>query len=339
VYCLDASTGRVIWLFCTNKFSDAADNSPNVIPNSAAGVTPLTSGFSQQADPPRKGVSVWSSCAYDQALNRIYVGTGNVLPEDPNNPNPLPDPYYGSGVLALDADTGAFRGFFQPAPSDSYQPTDLDVDVPASPLLFTRSDEKRVLAIGSKNGSFFLLDPDTMTPLARRQLLPYDANGKPLPNVDPHTGPGENMYGVYSTAAVDQGLGRLFVGLGGYSGSIDSATTPFMRALDWNTLNDAWTTAVGADGVTRYTVPKPPMYTTAGEVGLSSPAVVNDVVFVSTGNPGLYALDAATGLSLWFARDLVTGPGGSGSSYILGPAIYGDAVVIGTANSINIYSL
>ena len=147
------------------------------------------------------------------------------------------------------------------------------------------------------------------------------------------------MYGVYSTAAVHQGLSRLFVGLGGYGGSIDSATTPFMRALDWNTLNDAWTTAVGADGVTRYTVPKPPMYTTAGEVGLSSPAVVNDVVFVSTGNPGLYALDAATGLSLWFARDLVTGPGSSGNSYILGPAIYGDAVVIGTANSINIYSL
>jgi outer membrane protein assembly factor BamB len=329
VYCLDAGTGNVIWLFCTNKLSSTADNNPNVIPNSATGAAPLLTGFTQQADPPVKGVSIWSSCAYDSVLNRIYVGTGNSTAGDEN---PLPDAYYGSGVLALDADTGEFKGFFQPDPSDSYKLTDLDVDVPASPLLFMDEDEDtEVLAIGSKNGSFFLLDADTMTPLKRRQLLPYDAAGNPLPNVD--TDPlHENMFGVFGTAALHHGLGRLFVGIGGYDGAIDSPTTPFMRALDWRTLEDAWITTTGADGVARYIVPSPPMYTTPQEVGLSSPAVVNDVVLVSTTKPGLYAFDAATGLCLWSAGGLAPG-------YPMGPAIYGGYVVIGSGNALNIYSL
>ncbi len=105
-----------------------------------------------------------------------------------------------------------------------------------------------------------------------------------------------------------------------------------MYALDWKTLADAWTTTVGADGITRYTVPRPPMYTTPGETGLSSPAVVNDVVFVSTTTPGLYAFDAATGLSLWSTGDLAPG-------FPMGPAIYEDHLVVGSGDTLNIYSL
>lgn len=334
VFCLDANTGNVVWLFCTNQFNLASDNNPNVIPASAAVSNPLpswASEFTISPDPPHRGASVWSSCAYDRILNRIYVGTGNSRPDDP-----LPDEKYASGVISLDASTGDFKGFFQPTPADSYRPDDLDVDVPSAPTIVRRSGGTRVVAIGSKNGSFFLLDPDTMAVISRRQLLPRDASNNPLPGVDPHGGPGENYYGVLGTAAVHYVLRRLFVGIGGYGGAIDSGSTPFMRALDWNTLDDAWTTAIGGDGVTRYTVPRPPMYTTPDEAGLSSPAVVNDVVFVSTSKPGLYALDAATGLCLWAAPGL---PPPSGPTYVLGPAVYGNYVVIGASNNVYIYSL
>jgi len=58
VYCLDADTGNVIWLFCTNKLAANADNSPNVIPNSAIGASPLPAGFTQGPDPSVKGVSI-----------------------------------------------------------------------------------------------------------------------------------------------------------------------------------------------------------------------------------------------------------------------------------------
>jgi outer membrane protein assembly factor BamB len=347
VYCLDANNGHVKWLFCTNQFTPGQNNNPNVIPAStAAGLTDpqlQMMGFKKHADPPERGVSVWSSCAYDSVLNRVYVGTGNSASGDFN---PLPDKLYGSGVLSLDADTGALKGFFQPSASDSYRPTDTDVDVCSSPLIFTRGSTQ-VVAIGSKNGSLFLLDAANIDPatgylkvLARRQLLPYKNNNpaNPIPAVDPDAAghPGENMYGVFGTAALHAGMGKVFVGVGGYGGAIDTTTTPFMRALDWNTLADAWTTVVGVDGVTRYTVPRPPMYTTAGEVGLSSPAVVNDVVFVSTAKPALYALDVATGLCLWLAPGLSGMPPGT---YILGPAIYSNYAVIGAGNSVYIYSL
>ncbi len=83
------------------------------------------------------------------------------------------------------------------------------------------------------------------------------------------------------------------------------------------------------------------MYRTR-EVGLSSPAVVNDVVFVSTGvtpyetpplQAGLYALAADTGLCLWSAGDLPS------NVWCLGPAVSGDYVVVGAGSQINIYTL
>jgi outer membrane protein assembly factor BamB len=315
VYCLDASSGRVIWLFCTNRFDQDADNRPNVIPASAA-AGPLPPGFTTAPDPPAKGASVWSSCAYDRDLGRIYVGTGNSNPDDL-----LPaQAQYGSGVLALDATTGEFQGFFQPAATDNYRPDDNDVDVPSSPTLFTHGGVRKV-GIGTKSGAFFVLDAHTMAPLARRQLLPYDEHGAPFSAVDPHEGPGENYFGVFGTAAVHGGLGHLYVGVGGYGGGIDNATTPFMRALHCDTLADAWPT-VGTNPP-KYAAAAPPMYATTGEAGLSSPAVVNDVVVVTTTKPGLYAFDAATGICLWAASDLGV------ADYCLGVAIYGDAIVAG----------
>jgi outer membrane protein assembly factor BamB len=136
-----------------------------------------------------------------------------------------------------------------------------------------------------------------------------------------------------ATPAVSGSLGRIFVGLGGYAGIGDSSKTPFMRALDWNNLHDAWSTTLGADGVTRYNTTNPPMYLT-GEAGLSAPAVVNDVVFVSTSKTALYALSADTGVCLWSAST-----SSLGGSYSLGPAIYGDYVVLGAGNTVYIYKL
>src|SRR5262249_18830834 len=109
------------------------------------------------------------------------------------------------------------------------------------------------------------------------------------------------------------------------------------RALDWNDLADTWLTETGLDGVSRYVVPVPPMYTTPGEAGFTSPVVVNDVVFVTTSRPALYALDAETGLGLWLAP----GFGGSApNSFTLGPAVFGDFVVVGSAAlGLMIYSL
>jgi predicted metalloprotease len=88
-------------------------------------------------------------------------------------------------------------------------------------------------------------------------------------------------------------------------------------------------TTLDDDGVRRYAAPRPPMYTTPGEAGFASPVVVNDVVLMSTSRPAIYAFDAESGLPLW------TGAGFGApiaNSFTLGPAVYGDFVVVGSAN-------
>jgi outer membrane protein assembly factor BamB len=349
VFCLDASTGNVIWCFCTCKFTGGADNQPNHIPAGIAASWAAGQGFTVQTNPAEVGCSVWSSCAYDSVNDCIFVGTGNS--EYPHTAQP--DELYGSGLISLDASTGAFRGFFQPSADDSYWPGDSDIDVSGSPTVYWHGTQ-RAIAFGSKNGSFFVLDAANITNvIARRQLLPR-LGGSGLPGdrgtgitaVVPTGGTGENSYGVMATPAIHGGLQRIFVGIGGYNGmaldadaGIDQTRTPFLRALNWNDLHDAWPTTTGADGVVRYTNTQPPMYSSL-EVGLSSPAVVNDVVFVSTspppyggGNPGLYALSVNDGHCLWSAGGLPT------AGFALGPTLYGNFVVVGAGAAVYIYKL
>ncbi len=331
VYCLDADSGKVIWLFCTNQFVNNVDNQPNVVPGSTVGGTipPGYVGFTVGPEPLSKGSSVWSSCAYHAGLNRVYVGTGNPDPD-----SPLPNTPYGSGIVSLDASTGDFKGFFQPLQSDSYRPDDSDLDFPCPPTVYSIPGQD-VVTIAGKNGASFLLDPSNFDVLARRQLLPKDGAGNPLPSVDPHAGPGENLWGVFASAAVDPTWGHIYYGLGGYAG-VDASTTPFMRACDWATLDDEWPTAVGADTVTRYSTAHPPMYMTS-EAGLSSPVIVNDVVLVATSAPtqapALYGFSSANGVPVWMV------PGFAKSGYCLGPAVYGDYVVAGAGDQLVVYTL
>jgi PQQ-like domain len=361
IWCLDANTGQVLWLFCTNKRQNinapGTENQPNVIPRSAAVSDPLpawatAAGFTLMDDPPETGSSPWSSFGYDAVLNRVYVGTGNsqYLPPDGVASTVLPDQRYGSGLIALDANSGTFQGFHVGAADDSYHPKDMDVDVPGSPTVFVREGQ-RVVCYGSKNGSFYLLDANTMQVLGggsqRRQLLARSGGsghpgnrGTAISSVATQGGLEENKWGVMATPAIHTWLGKIFVGLGGYSGARGGTTTPFIRALDWNTLDDAWPTALAPGNVTKYTLAQPPVYVNDQEAALSSPAVVNDVVFVSTTDPAnsrmrLYALDASTGLCLWTAPSIT---GGGWPNYALGPAISGEYVVAGAGNSVYIYT-
>jgi hypothetical protein len=72
------------------------------------------------------------------------------------------------------------------------------------------------------------------------------------------------------------------------------------------------------------------MYTTAGECGLSSPAVVNDVVFCTTSKIAIYAFDVRDGKLLWWDdMGMQTDGYNGGYGYCLGPAIWKNYVVAG----------
>jgi hypothetical protein len=164
--------------------------------------------------------------------------------------------------------------------------------------------------------------------------------------------PGENFSGVFNTAALYPGStdnpqtisARFFIGMGGpnyhnASPGIDFNSTPFMRAIDFESkqLVDAWPMDQGdppkylnashideANGITAG------MYTIAGECGLSSPAVVNDVVFCSTSKVSIYAFAVSDGKLLWWDDlGMQTDGFNGGYGYCLGPAIWKNYVVAG----------
>ncbi len=339
VYCLEAATGRVAWIFCTNQYETGVPNEVNHLPAHVLkdGVPP---GFTKVDKVPiTLGCSVWSSIAYDDATGRLFCATGNAVPD-----GPLPSPGWSNGVLALDAASGGFRGFWQVPAYSNYRPSDFDVDVGGSPMVFGST-----VAVACKNGGFFLLDAPTLTLTGWRQMLPHTNDGLQIPNVDPHPATeepnprlsneesnvtiGENYFGSYSTPAIHPQSGTAFVGVGGNNyhtgfAGIDYLTTPFMRAISTGTLADAW--PLDDHDPKRYAQAIPPMYTTAAEAALSSPAVVNDVVFCSTSRIAVYAFDVASGKSLW--SDVLGEPTGGlqgGYGYCMGPAVSGNYVVAG----------
>ncbi len=350
VYCLDAASGDVVWLYCMCPYTPDVPNAPNVIPPgtwTGSGDPPAPFTIAPNL-PPVRGASIWSSIAYDADYDRLYISTGN-----PNVDTVLPAPKYANSIVSLDATTGAFVASFHPGKETSYRSTDNDVDFGGSPTVYTLNDGTKVVAAGCKNGSIFVLNADTLELLAWRQMLPYDLtdpkNPQPFPNVDLHDSPdpqpSENFSGTYSTPAVYPDGGMLFIGVGGNNyhpvgPGIDHVTTPFLRAMRWDTLVDAW--PLDDNNPPRYVNPynDKTMYHTFGESGLSSPAVVNDVVFCSTTGVDLYALDARSGKLLWHDKlGRPTGGGGPppdgtngvglGYGYCMGPAISGNFVVAG----------
>jgi outer membrane protein assembly factor BamB len=344
VYCLDGQSGDVVWLFCTCQFQANQANAPNVLPAELADGNPPPGFTVFSGNPVSKGCSVWAGIAYDATLDRLYCSTGNPQPD-----GQLPTPGYSNGLLTLNAATGAFVGFVQFPPSSSYRVTDIDVDVGGAATLFTSPQGRRLVGLGCKNGSYMVMDADTLEILQVRQMLPYHADGSWIATVDPHSNSdemnprvsneesnstqGENYSGTYSTAAVHAATQRLFIGLGGnnyhaLAPGIDTDNTPFLRALDWNTLADAW--PVDGGDPPRYVNGRPPLYANATESGLGVPAVVNDVVFMATTQINVYAFDVADGKLLW--QDQIgseTGGYNGGYGYCLGPAVWGNYVVAG----------
>ena len=330
-----------------------------------------------------RGASVWSGIAYDDGM--LYVTTGNPangdngLPAPPppwTDPHAAPDcplslpvasaPRYAYSVLILDAATGAFKAQFLPTQDTSYRPSDTDIDFGGSAAVFTQNG-RRVVAVANKNGTLFLLDAGDLSVIKTRQLLPYDQNGQRIPSVDPHPtdqsvgpmtpsncesdgNPAENYSGVFGAPAVNTDRGVIFIGMGGpnyhpASPGIDYQSTPFMRAVKWDTLEDAWPMApatfnlpTGPVNVMRYTKAAVPtaqnpgfaMYQNPGEASIGSPAIANDVVFVGTHSVSVYAFSVADGTLLW-SDTLGSQTDGlnGGYGYCMGPAVWQDYVVAG----------
>jgi alcohol dehydrogenase (cytochrome c) len=109
------------------------------------------------------GAPVWVTGSYDPDLNLTYWGVGNPGP-DYNSDKRGGDNLYSDCVVALDADTGKLKWYFQFTPHD-----DWDYDAVQVPVLSTmnwpgaggRMEPRKVMMWANRNGFFYVLDRST----------------------------------------------------------------------------------------------------------------------------------------------------------------------------------
>jgi alcohol dehydrogenase (cytochrome c) len=141
---LDAATGDEVWRF-------------NTIPE--PGQPGSETWLCDQTGNPdcwkTGGAAAWVTGSYDEAANTIYWGTANPVPM--YDPEYRPgDNLYSNSSLALDADTGELKWYFQYTPGDYMDYDEVGVQL----LLDTKIDgeDRKVLAHFGRNGIFYTLD-------------------------------------------------------------------------------------------------------------------------------------------------------------------------------------
>jgi alcohol dehydrogenase (cytochrome c) len=104
------------------------------------------------------GASVWVTGSYDEQLNLTYWGIGNPGP-DWNSDVREGSNLYSDSVVALDADTGKLKWYFQFSPHDDF---DFDsVQVPVLADMEWKGKMRRVMLWANRNGFYYVLDRTT----------------------------------------------------------------------------------------------------------------------------------------------------------------------------------
>jgi len=136
-------------------------------------------------------VNAWLTGTYDPSTNLIYWPTGNPCP-DYNGDQRKGDNLYANSVVALDAQTGKLRWYFQFTPHDLH-----DWDAAQTPMLVDaefRGRPRKLLVQANRNGFFYVLDRATGEFLLGEPFVHkltwasgLDAKGRPtvLPGSDP----------------------------------------------------------------------------------------------------------------------------------------------------------
>jgi alcohol dehydrogenase (cytochrome c) len=172
----DAATGNEAWRFYT-------------IPGKGEPGNETWAGDSWQ----HGGASVWMTGSYDPDLNLTYWGIGNPGP-DWNGDKRGGDNLYSDCVVALDADTGKLKWYFQFTPHDDF---DYDsVQVPVMADITFKGQPRKVMMWANRNGFFYTLDRTTGKFLQGKPFVKVtwtkglDEAGRPMrsPEMEPSAG-------------------------------------------------------------------------------------------------------------------------------------------------------
>ena len=162
----DAHTGKEVWRF-------------NTIPGPGEPGHETWGGDSWKTG----GGPLWMTGSYDPVLNLTYWGVGNPSP-DWNGDDRPGDNLYSDSVIALDADTGMLKWYYQFSPHDEF---DYDaVQVPVLADMEWQGKPRKVILWANRNGFFYVLDRATGQFLLGKPFVEvnwasgFDEKGRPV---------------------------------------------------------------------------------------------------------------------------------------------------------------
>ena len=163
----DAETGKLAWRFWT---------------------IPAPGEFGAESWPgdlyQHGGGTTWMPGTYDPELNTLFWGTSNPSPDFEGSVRPGDD-LYTDCLLALDADSGKLKWYFQFTPHDLY-----DYDATETPVLLDttfKGQSRKLLVEANRNGFVYTLDRSTGEYLSAVRFVEklnwatgIDAKGRPI---------------------------------------------------------------------------------------------------------------------------------------------------------------
>jgi len=257
------------------------------------------------------GAPAWITGSFDPELNLVYWPTGNPSPSDFGGERGG-DNLYSNSMLALDADTGKLKWYFQFTPHDLY-----DYDATQVPVLLDADWEgqpRKLLVQANRNGFLYVLDRTNGQFLLAKPFVKkmtwasgFHPDGSPIliPGQTPtisgtKTCPGvrgaTNWYSTafdpdtklfYLMAAEDCGIYRKTGRIWDRNPDPSDAGTRYVRALNIETGDIVWEKLLTGPQETNYTG----VLATAG-----------GLVFHGETGGDFAAVDSKSGKTLWTFR-------------------------------------
>ena len=309
----DAHTGKELWRFYT-------------IPGPGEPGHETWGGDSWKTG----GGSVWVTGSYDPDLNLTYWGIGNPGPDWNGDPRPG-DNLYSDSVVALDADTGKLKWYYQFSPHDEFDYDSVQVPVLADmdwPDKDGHARPRKLMLWANRNGLYYALDRTTGQFLMGKPFVAvnwmngFDEKGRPMrisgkaptkegtliypgnlggtnwysPSYSPHTGlfyipTWANYSSVYIKMNDDYEEGRR------YTGGFPKAPVPYLRSpQNYRKEEEGYGAVLAVDAKTGEKKWEFKMGDVT-EAGILTTA--SDVLFSGGRDGYFYALDARKGTLLW----------------------------------------
>jgi len=318
IMAFDVKDGRKIWNWDNVPAKGSSDPAASTWPSDEGKI--------------RAGGGTYSTYALDPETGTLYTPTGNPGPDFYGEYRPGAN-LYTCSVLALDAATGALRGFHQFVPHDVH-----DWDIAASPILFTSKAGRKMVAVAGKNGLLYGLDRELKTVFFQVPVCTIQNADAPITPEGTHFFPGTQGGVNWNGPAYSPATNALYVPARDAGATVklgDPATlehkvgTPFIGSA--NAFGDddkemsGWLTSVDADtGVVRW------KYHAARPLVAAVTPTAGGLVLTGDLDGNLLALDAGTGEVL-LKKGLGDPIGGAVITYALDGQQY-VAVAVGMKN-------